>query len=198
MEHRQVAYRASLVCLAGGTMQIIYGLLAILFPYPEIVESRFEILWALANVGMIGGAVGLLALDVARPRAMAVVGGALAILGHFIRIVVSVLLILRPAAGVDAPIVVTIVLMFLGMGLLGIATLRGKQLTGWQAWAPLLTVVAGFIAASTYSSDKHIHFILIGLFWGLPWLLVGSIVFRQANKRGEVAPAPSSGATATT
>ena len=34
MEHRQVAYRASLVCLAGATMQLVYGVLAIVFPYP--------------------------------------------------------------------------------------------------------------------------------------------------------------------
>jgi hypothetical protein len=33
-----------------------------------------EVLWALANVGMIGGVLGQLALDVARPRWIAVMG----------------------------------------------------------------------------------------------------------------------------
>lgn len=196
MEHRQVAYRASLVCLAGGTMQLVYGVLAIVFPYPRIIEHlQFDVLWALANVGMIGGVVGLLALDVARPQAMAKAGGVIAVLGHAARAAIS---LIPTFPGIDAAVVATIVPMFLGMGLLGIATLRGKRLTGWQAWAPLLTLAAGFITASVYSVDKHIHFILLGLFWGLTWLLVGSIVFRQANKRGEVAPAQSSGATTTT
>lgn len=202
MGNRHVAYRASLISLAGGTIQFVYGLLAILFPYPEILASRFELLFALANVGMIGGIVGLLALDVARPRALGVGGGALAILGHVIRIALSVSLMLRPVspgedAKVDAAIPASITLMFLGIGLLGIATLRGKRLTGWQAWAPLLVLAAGIITGATFSIDKFVHFILLGLFSALPWLLVGSIVFRQASTRDEVAPASASGSTAT-
>ena len=103
MENRQLAYRASLVCLAGSTIQILYGLLAILFPYPAILASRYEALFALANVGMIGGVVGLLALDVGRPRGLALAGGALAILGRAIRVAISVSLVLRPVApGEDA------------------------------------------------------------------------------------------------
>ena len=144
---------------------------------------------------MIGGIVGLLALDVARPRALANTGGVIAILGHAARATIA---LLPTFPGGDTAVVATILPMFLGMGLLGIATLRGKRLTGWQAWAPLLTLGAGFITASVYSVDTRIHFILLGLLWGLTWLLLGSIVFRQANKRGEVAPASSSGATATT
>jgi hypothetical protein len=188
--HRFVRY-AGLVCLAGATIQVIYGLLALLFPYPEITESRYELLWALANVGMVGGVVGWLALDVARPRWVAVVGGGLAILGHLIRIGVSVVLILRPSAPVDAPIVGTILLMFLGMGMLGIGTLIGKRLTGWQAWAPLLTVAAGLITATFYSIDKVVHFVLLGLFWGPAWMLVGYLVLDQTSKRGHLAHAAS-------
>jgi hypothetical protein len=48
------AYLASVVCLAGATIQIIYGLLAIPFgPYTEMNAGWDEILWALVNVGFI-------------------------------------------------------------------------------------------------------------------------------------------------
>lgn len=138
---------------------------------------------------MVGGVVGWLALDVARPRLVAVVGGGLAILGHLIRIIVSVVLVLYPSAVVDSTIVASILLMFLGMGMVGVGTLLGRRLTGWSAWAPLLTVAAGLITAAFYSVDKVVHFILLGLLWGPAWLLVGSLVLSQASKHGDLAHA---------
>jgi hypothetical protein len=45
-------------------------------------RSPYEVLWVLANVGMIGGVVGWLAMDAAQPRLVGLVGGALAIAGH--------------------------------------------------------------------------------------------------------------------
>jgi hypothetical protein len=97
MHNLRRARLASLVCLAGGTVQIIYGLLAIRFYFYESGYEWAEALWAVANVGMIGGAFGLLALDVARPRWLAVIGTALSILGHLIRIVASALIIIAPS-----------------------------------------------------------------------------------------------------
>ena len=199
MKNRRLAYRASLVCLEGGAIQVVYGLLAIPFgPYTENPLAWDEVLWALANVGMIGAAVGLLALDVARPRSLAVIGGALTILGHVLRIVVSALIFLRLAdEAVFVPLILaSILLMQLGMGSLGIATLLGKQLTGWQAWTPLLVPAFGLITVAVYSIDQFVHFILLGL-WGLPVMLVGYVVFMHAGDRGRVTLAPSSGATAT-
>jgi hypothetical protein len=57
---RRLAHRASLVCLAGSTVQIIYGVLAVPFgPYTEITGTWDEMLWALASgrrsVGFDGG-----------------------------------------------------------------------------------------------------------------------------------------------
>ncbi|MFL5801574.1 MAG: hypothetical protein ACJ8CR_07505 [Roseiflexaceae bacterium] len=80
MNNLHRARLASQVCLAGATVQIIYGLLAILFPYWESDYEWAEALWAVANVGMIGGAYGLFALDVARPRWLAAIGAALSCL----------------------------------------------------------------------------------------------------------------------
>jgi len=97
-------------------------------------------LWAVANVGMIGGAFGLLALDVARPRWLAVLGAAINILGNLIRIVASALIIAGVGADVYTPVVLSSMpLMMFGMGALGAATLLGLALL-------LVTVVAGVAA----------------------------------------------------
>ena len=40
---------------------------------------------------------------------------------------------------------------------------------------------AGLAAASTYSLDKHLHFILLGLLWGGAWLWLALINTRQAT-----------------
>src|SRR3712207_6585435 len=90
MKNLRLAYYASLISFVGGFIQVLYGLLAIPFPYgPPTYYGWDEGLWALANLGMIGTIVGLVALDVAHPRGLAVMAGALAILGHLIRIGVS-------------------------------------------------------------------------------------------------------------
>ena len=72
--------------------------------------------------------------------------------------------------------------MLLGLALLGTATLLGKQLIGWRAWTPLLIPLVGLMIAMVFSINLYIHFILLGL-WGLPWLLVGYVVFTQAGKQ---------------
>jgi hypothetical protein len=198
MKNRRLAYRASLVCLAGGAIQVVYGLLAIPFgPYTESTGAWDELLWALANVGMIGGALGLLALGGARLRWLAMVGAALSVLGNMLRIVVSALLILLPSQTAYVPLILTsIALLILGMVALGIATLSGKQLTGWQAWTPLLAGGFTLIPVAIYSVNQFLHFIVLGL-WGLPWLLVGYVVFRHASDRGQATLASSPAAAAT-
>ena len=185
MNNLRRAYLASWVCLAGGMIQLIYGLLAIPFgPYTQRASTWDEALWAVANVGMIGGALALLALDVARPRWLAVIGAVLSVLGNLMRIVVSALLIIAPSGGdTYVPfILISIAMMVLGMGMLGVATLLGKQLYGWQAWIPLLAGGCALIIAPTYSINLFLHFILLGI-WGIPWMLVGYVVFTHAAKQ---------------
>jgi hypothetical protein len=165
--HRITRY-AALVCLAGAALQVTCGAVAAPASYPAIVEPRYELLWALATAGMAAGVVGWLALDLSRPRWIALVGGGLAILGYLIRFAISVVLILRPSAAVEAPIVGSILLIFLGLGMVGIGTLLARRLTGWRAWEPLLALAAGLVTAPVYSIDKHVHFVLLGLLWAPP------------------------------
>jgi hypothetical protein len=129
------AYLASVVCLAGATIQIIYGLLAIPFgPYTEMDAGWDEILWALVNVGFIAGALGLLFLDVGRLRWLAVIGAAVSVLASLSRIVASIIIIAEFGEDTITPFILASILLSVpGMGALGIATLLGKQLRGWQA-----------------------------------------------------------------
>jgi len=181
MSQSQLVRRASSIGMAGAAGQVVYGVLAVFFPYPTITDSGFEVLWALANIGMVAGIVSWLALDVAQPRPAALLGGGLAILGHVIRIAVSGWLVASPNARVDPVVDAAIVLMFGGMGLLGICTLRARRLVGWSRWAPLLVLAAGLVAAPFYSVDKLVHFILLGLLWGPTWLFLSYVAHEHAT-----------------
>lgn len=178
----ETARRAGFVCLAGATLQVGYGVLAVAFPYPDITEPGYELLWAVANLGMVAGILGLLALDAGRPRRLALLGGALALVGHVARIVISLVLVARPeTTAVDGPIAATVLLMLGGMAVLAGTVVRGGVLAGRAAWAPSLTVVTGIVTASVYSIDKVVHFALLGLLWGSAWLLLSAVVLRAAG-----------------
>jgi hypothetical protein len=136
---------------------------------------------------MIANLVAWLSLKVAQPR-LALAGGGLAILGHLVRIAVSVIIEARPDASVDTLIVASIVLMFGGLAVLGVATLRAGRLSGWPSRAPLLVLAGGLIAAPFYTIDKVIHFILLGLLWGATWLFMAWVGYRQLARRTTAAP----------
>jgi hypothetical protein len=138
---------------------------------------------------MVGGVAGWLALDVTRSRRVALVRGGMAILGHLLRIALSVVLIAGSAVA-DGAIAATMLLVFLGIGILSVDTLRGNRLAGWQASMPLVTVAVGLVTAVVYSIDKAAHFVLLGLVWGPAWLLVGYVARSQTSQRsGEVGAA---------
>ena len=192
MRRFQLARLASQICLVGGTLQIVYGLLAIPFsPSTAYVNTLGwdEALWALINVGMIGAVVGLLALDVAHPRWLARVGATLTILGNLIRIGAALWNFMARTAVADAPttpfIVLSVLLLFIGLSILGITTLLGKRLSGWQAWTPLFVGGFALLTAVVFAINLYLHFILLGL-WGLPWLLVGYVVFTHAAKEQQI------------
>ena len=79
---------AGRLAVAGAAIQIVYGVLACIFRYPTIADRPYEVLWALANVGMIANIVVWLANRVAT-RTLGLIGGGLAILGHVVRIGIS-------------------------------------------------------------------------------------------------------------
>ena len=184
------------MALAGAVLQVAYGLLACVWTYPRITGQAFEAVWGLATLGMIANVLAWLAIGVARPRRLAVTGGALAIAGFAARFVISVVIVADPridtgTTSVAVAIPVTIVLMFGGLALLGIATRRAHRLDGTAAWAPLLVLAAGLVAAPFYSFDRLVHFILLGLLWGSAWLYMALIGYRHATADA-VAGAPRS------
>jgi hypothetical protein len=187
MHGNDIGRWASRIAVAGAALQVVYGVLACVFRYPQISDRPFEALWAIANAGMIANLVAWLSLKVARPR-LALAGGGLAISGHLVRIAVSVVLEARPDADVDLPIVVSIMLMFVGLAVLGVATLRAGRLSGWPSRAPLLVLAGGLIAAPFYTIDKVVHFILLGLLWGPTWLFMAWVSYRRLARRTAAEP----------
>ena len=174
------------VALTGAVLQVVYGLLACVWAYPRITGRPFEAVWGLATLGMIANVLTWLAIGVARPRRLAVTGGVLAIAGFAARFVISVVIVADPridtgTASVAVAIPVTIVLMFSGLALLGIATRRAHRLDGTAAWAPLLVLAGGLVAAPFYSFDRRVHFILLGLLWGSAWLHMALIGYQHGT-----------------
>lgn len=174
------------VALTGAVLQVVYGLLACVWTYPRITGRPFEAVWGLATLGMIANVLTWLAIGVARPRRLAVTGGVLAIAGFAARFVISVVIVADPridtgTASVSVAIPVTIVLMFSGLALLGIATRRAHRLDGTAAWAPLLVLAGGLVAAPFYSFDQRVHFILLGLLWGSAWLHMALIGYQHGT-----------------
>src|SRR5215212_11831344 len=85
----RAARRLAAVAMAGGALQLVYGVLAVVWPYPQIIVPALELVWGLVNLGMVAGIVAWLAIDVARPRWLALIGGGVAIVGHLVRLAVS-------------------------------------------------------------------------------------------------------------
>lgn len=164
--------------LWGAGLQLAYGALAAIFPYPTIVDPQFEALWALINVGAIATVVAWLTIGAGRPRWLGLAGGALAITGLSVRIVVSVVFIAVPDSSADWPVVVSIMLTFTGLALLGIAALRGRPRS--MRWAPLLVLGVGVATASLYGPAPVAHFIALGLAWGATWMLMAAVSRRSS------------------
>ena len=171
---------ASRIAVTGALIQIGYGALACVFGYPTISDRPFEALWVLANVGMIANIAVWLSIKVATPR-LALIGGGLAIVGLLIRVAVSLVTEAQPDASTDTPIVITIMLVFTGLALLGAATLRARRLRGRPARAPLFVLAGGLVAVPFYSFDKVVHFILLGLLWGGTWLYMALVGHQHLN-----------------
>lgn len=181
MTKDRVAGVAGRIGLAGAALQVAYGVAALIYRYPTITDPGFELVWLVVNLGMVASIIGWLAIGPSTSGHSLYVGGAVAGVGHLLRAGIAVWLIVDPAADVDPFIVSSIVLMFGGMIIVGVASLRGRRLERIAAWAPMATVVAGMVTASFYTTDKMVHFVLLGLLWGGTWLALPIIVLRHHN-----------------
>ena len=185
MSGGEAARRLGTVAVAGAVLQLVYGVLAVVWPYPLIIAPAPELVWGVVNLGMLAGIAAWLAIDVARPRWLALIGGGVAILGHLMRVAVSIWTSIQPGANPDsvtATILASIALMFGGMALLALATVVGRRLSGLGRWAPGLVLATGLIAAAFYSIERMVHFVLLGLLWGAAWLLLAYVAHHEATK----------------
>jgi hypothetical protein len=203
MSGGRAARRLGAVAMAGAALQLVYGVLAVVWPYPLIIAPAPELLWGVVNLGMVAGIAAWLVIDVARPRWLALIGGGMAILGHLMRVAVSIWTSIQPGANPDSvttTILASLALMFGGMALLAIGTVVGRQLSGLGRWAPGLVLATGLITAAFYSIGKMVHFVLLGLLWGAAWLLLAYVAHRQATSPPSRASrlAPPSSAPMTT
>ena len=174
--------KAARVGRVGAVVQMVYGLLALAFPYPRITDRPFEAVWMLAVAGMIATVVAWLGAGAGKPRMLGLFGGGLTIIGCVIRIVVALYGMARPEAAVDLPIVISIGFMFSGLALLGVAALLGRDRSGWRRWAPLIVLAGGLIAAPLYDSARVVHFFVLGLVWGSAWFLM-AVAAQTDNER---------------
>lgn len=176
-----LAKQAGRIAIIGGSVQLVYGLLSIFFPYsPDVYYGWDEALWIVASVGMAAAIIGILVLEAGRPGWLTWIGGITAIIGVLTRIVASVLIIMRSSWDPLPLILLSILLVLGGMLALGIATLRGNKINGWQAWTPILVSIFGFMVTAIFSVSLFIHFILLGL-WGLTWMLVGYVAMSHGS-----------------
>jgi TctA family transporter len=100
----------------------------------------------------------------------------------------SLLITFRAASSQLRVVPLSVLVVLLSIFVLGITILRGQQLTGWQAWAPLFVTVSGFLVSVVFTFNLYLHFILLGL-WGISWLLAGYVILTHASNR-ERAHAP--------
>lgn len=187
MSRTQLARLAGAIGAAGAVVQIAYGVIALAVGYPAIVDTRlYEAIWGVATIGLAAGAIAWAAADFARPRKAAVLGAGLVAVGGLLRTAVSVLLIADPTTAADGPIVASIVLMFGGLAVLGVATVRARILAGSERMLPLVVLIAGIVAASFYTPAPAVHFPLLGLLWGPTWLYLATTALRRSQPSGVV------------
>src|SRR5579875_451091 len=129
-----------LFCLIGGSLQLCDLPLDVWWSSPTSpVHAVALMIWGLANAALMGGPIGIIAYRFVPPKGTAIAGAGLTLLGNLSQIggMICYLLLPRSAGGqVLTPL--GGILITLGMLVLGMTTLRGKRLPGWQSWTPLL------------------------------------------------------------
>jgi hypothetical protein len=55
MSGGRAARRLGTVAMAGAALQLVYGVLAVVWPYPLIIAPAPELVWGVVNLGMLAG-----------------------------------------------------------------------------------------------------------------------------------------------
>jgi len=192
-------------CLVGGVLLIVDAVLLLLLFGTQIGKDvpADDLLFLVLNICLMGGPLGLLAQRAFGEGAMGILGKTgvvVTLLGQLCYIAGMSYLLLYPAQAYNHanPLInltpLAALLSTLGMLLAGIATLRGKQLRGWPAFAPLLVpigFVLNVVLQVTYSlvTGPHPSPLLPILFfcWGPAWILVGYALQSSATGKLGVA-----------
>ena len=154
-------------------------------------SSRFyvaELIWLAAQLLLLAGLMGLRVLRPDDGRKVGRIGFATAIAGRVVFVVAEVVALISGSES-EAVLPVGAILTAIGMIMVGEATLRANQWTGWSSLTPLAVGVYPFIFMfPLVALDAGPE---IGVaFWALPALAVGLAVMRL--------PEPTSADAATT
>jgi hypothetical protein len=167
---RRVSART--IGLFAAAISLVYGLLAVVFPYPRITDTPFEMVWALVNLGYIGTLTAWVRSWPGPVPALGRLGWAIAVAGLAVRVADVAWFVVQPDVAGDGPVVVSILLTFTGLALLGVASLRGGPRP--RRWAPLLVLGVGLATAVLYGPLPVVHFAVLGIVWGACWGLMAS------------------------
>ncbi|GHO81018.1 hypothetical protein KSD_87890 [Ktedonobacter sp. SOSP1-85] len=172
-----------LLCLIGGILQLADTPLDLWWSDPTSpVHAVARLIWAIANVALIGGPIGIIARRFVFPGWLAIAGASVTILGTLSQASGMICYLFLPNSGAGQVLTPPGgILIALGMVALGIAALLRKKLPGWQAWVPLL-VGLYFIAQLVliqvpfFLRKGHLIFAPLVDLWGFFWILLGVVI----------------------
>ena len=167
------------VAIVGAAAQLGYGVLAVVFPWPEIVSPWGEALWMVANLGLIAGLAGW-AVAVAPGRTVTV-GAAVAGLGFAVRIVAAMVTIADPETEPLPLVLASIALSLAGVLTVAVGTLRAGPVRSMVAWLPMIAFAVELGLAAMYSAATVLHFVLLGLLWGTVAMAMALVVRSRAE-----------------
>lgn len=185
-----------LACLVGG---LLWWVLNISEPLglplgPPPVDG---LLGVLLLAGLMGGPLGLLALQAAgdgRTGRIGRIGAVVALLGLLSYLAGQLLQTVLGLATEEIGIFYAAGALLVGLGMLalGIAALVARRLTGWLRFAPLTVglyyaamipvQVLFFIGPNSTPSATLLAF------WGVTWMLLGYAIFAEAGRDADDSP----------
>jgi hypothetical protein len=172
-----------LLCLLGGSLQLIDTPLDMWWSAPTSpIHAVALVIWTIANVALMGGPVGIITRRFVPRGGAAIAGAGLTLLGNLCQIGGMLCYLLFPhTAGGQVLTPLGGILITLGMVVLGIATLGGKKLSGWQAWVPLLVglyflVQLVVVQIPFFLRRGHPLFAPLLDLWGLFWILLALVI----------------------